>query len=36
MPNVQLKMSLGSQNKKTGPDALGTAQYEFGSAKYEN
>jgi hypothetical protein len=30
------KMSPGAQNVKTGRDALGTAENEFGSAKYEN
>jgi hypothetical protein len=29
-------MSPGAQNMKTGPDALGTVEYESGSAKYEN
>jgi hypothetical protein len=28
--------SLGAQNIKTGPDALATAEYEFGRAKHEN
>jgi hypothetical protein len=30
-----MKISPGAQNIKTGPDALGTAENEFGSAKYE-
>jgi hypothetical protein len=29
-------MSMGAQNTKTRPDALGTARNEFGSVKYEN
>jgi hypothetical protein len=29
-------MSLGAQNMKTGPGAIGTAQNESGSAKHEN
>jgi hypothetical protein len=29
-------MSLGGQNKKTGPDALSTAENESGRAKHEN
>jgi hypothetical protein len=28
-------MSPGTQNVKKGPDALGTAENEFGSPKYE-
>jgi hypothetical protein len=31
-----MKMSLGAQNIKTGPDALGTAENEVGRAKHEN
>jgi hypothetical protein len=27
---------MGAQNMKTGPDALGTAENEYGSIKYEN
>jgi hypothetical protein len=30
------KTSLGSENMKTGADALGTVENEFGSVKYEN
>jgi hypothetical protein len=33
---VPPKMSLGAQNKKTGPDAPGTAKNESESAKQEN
>jgi hypothetical protein len=29
-------MSQGAQDMKTGPDALGTAENESGSAKHEN
>jgi hypothetical protein len=35
-PSVPPKMSPGVQNKKTGPDALGTAKNVYGSAKHEN
>jgi hypothetical protein len=35
-PSVTPKMSQGAQNLKTRPDALGTAENEFGRAKYEN
>jgi hypothetical protein len=34
--SVPPKMSPGAQNMKSGPDDLGTAENEFGSAKYEN
>jgi hypothetical protein len=34
--SVPPKMSLEAQNMKTGPDALGTAENETGSAKHEN
>jgi hypothetical protein len=30
------EMGLGAQNKKTGDDALGTAENEYGRAKLEN
>jgi hypothetical protein len=30
------KMSSGAENIKSGPDALDTAENEFGSAKHEN
>jgi hypothetical protein len=36
MPSVLPKMSTGTQNMKTGPDALATAENEYGDAKYEN
>jgi hypothetical protein len=36
MPSVPSKTSPGAQNMKTGPDALGTAENEFGSAKLVN
>jgi hypothetical protein len=29
-------MSTGTQNMKTGPDALGTMKNEYGSAKHDN
>jgi hypothetical protein len=29
-------MSLGAQNMKAGPEALGTAENESGQAKHEN
>jgi hypothetical protein len=29
-------MSLGAQNMKTGPDALDTAENEYGSTQHEN
>jgi uncharacterized protein YjbJ (UPF0337 family) len=29
-------MSPGAQNMKTGPDVLGSAENEFGSAKHDN
>jgi hypothetical protein len=29
-------MSMSAQNMKTGPDAVGTAENESGSAKHEN
>jgi hypothetical protein len=32
----QPKTSLGAQNMKMGPDALSTAENEYGSAKHEN
>jgi hypothetical protein len=35
-PSELPKMSPGAQNVKTGPDALGTAENESGSAKHEN
>jgi hypothetical protein len=35
-PSGPSKMSLGAQNMKTGPDALGNAKNMSGSAKYEN
>jgi hypothetical protein len=35
-PSVASKSNPGLQNMKTGPDALGSAQKEFKSAKYEN
>jgi hypothetical protein len=35
-PSVPPKMSPGAQNRKTGPDAPGTAENEYGSAKQEN
>jgi hypothetical protein len=35
-PSLPPKMNMGTQNKKTGPDALGTAEKESGSAKKEN
>jgi Tol biopolymer transport system component len=35
-PTVPPKTSSGAQNTKTGPDALGTAENETGSAKHEN
>jgi hypothetical protein len=35
-PLVPPKMSSGAQNTKTGPDALGNAENESGSAKHEN
>jgi ferredoxin len=34
--SVPPKTSLGAQNMKTGPDALGTAENEYGSTKHEN
>jgi hypothetical protein len=33
---VPPKMRLGEQNMKTGPDAIGTAQNGYESAKHEN
>jgi hypothetical protein len=36
MPSVTPKMSMGAQNVKKGPDALGTAENESGSAKLKN
>jgi hypothetical protein len=36
MPSVPQKTSPGVQNMKMGPDALGTAEIESGSAKHEN
>jgi hypothetical protein len=30
------KMSLGAQNKKTGPDALSTDENEYGREKHDN
>jgi hypothetical protein len=36
MTSVSLKTISGAQNMKTGPDALGTAENEFGRAKQEN
>jgi hypothetical protein len=36
MPAVPPNTSQGLQNMKTGPDALGTAGNESGSAKHEN
>jgi hypothetical protein len=35
-PSLPSKMSLGTQNMKTGPDALGTIENDSGSAKHEN
>jgi hypothetical protein len=35
-PSVPPKMDPGAQNMKTTPDALGTTQDEYGSAKHEN
>jgi hypothetical protein len=35
-PWLLSKTSPGAQNIKTGPDALGTAENEFGSAKHDN
>jgi hypothetical protein len=35
-PSVPPKMSIGTQNRKTRPDALGTAENESGRAKHEN
>jgi hypothetical protein len=35
-PSVPSKTIPGAQNMKTGPDALGTAENEFGRAKQEN
>jgi hypothetical protein len=35
-PSVMPNTSPGAQNMKTGPDALGTAENESGSAKHEN
>jgi hypothetical protein len=35
-PSVTPQMITGAQNKKTGPDALGKAEKDSGSAKYEN
>jgi hypothetical protein len=35
-PSVPPKKILGAENMKTGPDALGTAENEFGCAKHEN
>jgi hypothetical protein len=35
-PSVPPKMSLGTQNMKTGPDALGTVENESGHTKHEN
>jgi hypothetical protein len=35
-PSVPSKMSLGAQNIKTGPDALGTDKNESGCAKHGN
>jgi hypothetical protein len=35
-PSVPSKTSPGAQNMKTGPDAIGIAENEFGSAKHEN
>jgi hypothetical protein len=36
MSAVPPKTSPGAKNMKTGPDALGTAENEFGRAKHEN
>jgi hypothetical protein len=36
IPSVPSKMNPGLQNMKTGPNALGSTQKEFESAKYEN
>jgi hypothetical protein len=35
-PSVQPQTSSGTQNMKTGPDAVGTSQNESGWAKHEN
>jgi hypothetical protein len=35
-PSVPSKTGPGAQNMKTGPDALGIAENESGSAKHEN
>jgi hypothetical protein len=35
-PSVPPKTSLSAQNMKSGPDALGTAENEYGDAKHEN
>jgi hypothetical protein len=34
-PSVPPKTSPGTQNRKTGPDALGTAENESGRAKHD-
>jgi hypothetical protein len=35
-PSIPTKISLGAQNMKTGPDAVGTAENGSGSAKHDN
>jgi hypothetical protein len=36
VPSVPLKTSSGTQHMNTGPDALNSAESEYGSGKHEN